>query len=339
MSTKSGVLWIILLLNLSSCISYEKYSMEVFKPGAKDLPADMRKIALVARNLKYNTDTLQNYQAKDYRLYKDKVKFNVDSLTISTCLDSLAAQLLNQPRFDSILILPFQTFPVNRVKEIRPAKAEWYKKLATQTGADGLILLDMFSCFYSYNRQEASANVVTSNIWSVYNRSGEIIDRYKQIDTLYWAESDENSSYKRYKIPDKKSAILLASGVIGENYAKRFLPAWTLVYRDIMTCSNADFNTAAKLALKNKWEEASVIWQKYTSSSQKRNRIITTFNLALAKEIKGDIDGALQLIAEAAQLSSGAFRSSENESVKKYATILERRKNEIKKLDQQHDPR
>jgi hypothetical protein len=106
-----------------------------------------------------------------------------------------------------------------------------------------------------------------------------------------------------------------------------------------MTCSNADFNTAAKLALKNKWEEASVIWQKYTSSSQKRNRIITTFNLALAKEIKGDIDGALQLIAEAAQLSSGAFRSSENESVKKYATILERRKNEIKKLDQQHDPR
>jgi hypothetical protein len=49
--------------------------MEVFKPGAKDLPADMRKIALVARNLKYNTDTLQNYQAKDYRLYKDKVKF------------------------------------------------------------------------------------------------------------------------------------------------------------------------------------------------------------------------------------------------------------------------
>ena len=128
---------------------------------------------MVARNLKYDKDTLQNYQAKDFKLYKDKIRFNVDSITITTCLDSLSAKLLEQPRFDSVLILPFRTFPVVRVREIRPAKAEWYKNLAAQTGADGLILLDMFSCFYSLNQEDRIANVVTSNIWSVYDARRE----------------------------------------------------------------------------------------------------------------------------------------------------------------------
>lgn len=335
MSPKTRLLWIVLLLSLSSCVSYEKYSMEVFKPGERSFPENMHKIALVARNLKYKADTLQNYQAKNYRLIKDRSRFNVDSLAISTCMDTLEARLLEQPQFDSVLVLPFHTFPVTRVNEIRPAKTGWYRKLADQTGADGLIVLDMFSCFYSVTHDNMSANVVTSNIWSVYNNRSEMIDRYTQIDTLYWDQSDADGSYKKYKIPDKKSAVAMAAGVIGENYSKRFLPAWTTVYRDIMTCSNPDLKIAANLAGKNKWDEASVIWNKYANASGKRNQLIAKYNLALACEMNGNVDRALELIAESALLSSGAFRSAENELIRKYAVVLERRKNEIKKLNAQ----
>lgn len=328
--------WMIVFLSLSSCVSYEKYSMEVFKPGERNLPKDMHKVALVARNLKYTIDTLQDYQAKNHRLYKDKIKFNVDSVTITTCFDSLSARLLDQHQFDSVLVLPQNMFPVTRIKQLKPGKAEWYEDLARQTNADGLIVLDMFSCFYSVYNEGISADVIASNIWSVYDaRRKKIIDRYTQIDTLYWDQRDENGIYRTTKIPNKKMAVSLAAGVIGENYAKRFVPSWRMVYRDVMTCSNPDLKKAANLALKNKWDDAIAVWQKAESGANRRNKLIATYNLALSSEMNGNVDLAIEYLKKAAELSSKAFRSLENEAVRKYAVVLEQRKNEIRKLENQ----
>lgn len=256
-------------------------------------------------------------------------------------MDSLAGKLFIQNRFESIMILPVNTFPVSRAKEIRPGKAEWYKNISEQTGADGLILLDMFSCFYSKSNEHNSVptgNVVTSNIWTIYNsREQKIINRFAQVDTLYWDGTNEDGVYKKIQIPAKKEAVTLAAGVIGENYSKHILPGWTTVYRDIMQCKKPDLYLAAELAQKSKWEDASVIWQKYTESKCKRNKIIALYNLALAGEMNGNIDRALELTSQAAQESSGVFWSVENETIRKYSAVLYRRKIEINKLENQHE--
>jgi len=342
MKRKSGLLWFVLLLSLNSCVSFEKLSIEVLKPAKFSLPPDIKKIAIVSRNLKYEIDTFQNFQVKNHHLIKDKIRFNTDSLALITCIDSLASKLLAQNQFDSIQILTVNSFPVSRVKEIRPGRAEWYKNISDQTGADGLILLDMFSCFYSFSKSDEytspKANVVTSNIWTVYNaHEQKIIDRFAQVDTLYWDGTDDDGQLKKIRIPAKKEAITLAAGVIGENYSKHITASWTMVYRDIMKCGKPDMREAAKLALKGKWEEASAIWQKYTDSKNKRNKIVALYNLAHANELNGNIDQALELTSQAATASSGVFWSFENESVRKYSAILYRRKIEITKLDSQHD--
>lgn len=344
MKRKSGLLWFVLLLSMSSCVSYEKLSMEVFKPAKLTLPPDIRKVALVSRNLKYENDTLQNYHVKNRRLLKDKIRFNSDSLALISCIDSLASRLLSQDRFDSILILSPNSFPETRVKNIRPGNAEWYKNLTDKTGADGLIILDMFSCFYTSsdeyytNNSGPVAKVITSNIWSFYDgKQQKIIDRFIQIDTLYWDGTDEKGNFNKLRIPAKKEAISLAGGVIGENYSKHIQPTWTMVFRDIMTCDKPELKQAAKFAQKNKWEEASAIWQKYTDSKSKQNKIIALYNLALASEMNGEVDQAIKLIDQAAKASSGQFWLSENEAVRDYWTILYRRKIEINKLSEQHE--
>ncbi|MDP2338745.1 MAG: DUF6340 family protein, partial [Bacteroidota bacterium] len=271
---------------------------------------------------------------------KDKFRFNTDSLAIKTCLDSLSVKLAAQNRFDSITILPVGSFPEKRVKEISPDKSEWYAKISEQTGADGLIVLDMFSCFYSLINDNSSptVDVVTSNIWSVYNsKTHKIIDRFTQIDTLYWNDTDENGQYRKLRIPEKREAIILASGVIGENYSKHVLPAWSMAYRDIMSNGNADLKKAAQLAQKSKWEEAVAIWQNYTESKNKRNRVIALYNMSLASEMNGDVVQAIELTDQAAKASSGAFMESVNESVRKYSAVLYQRKIDIKKLDTQHE--
>ena len=344
MKLKSGLLWIVLLLIMSSCVSYENLTIEVLKPAKFSLPVNIRKIAVISRNLKYVDDTLQYYQVKNRQLIKDEIKFNTDSLAQITCIDSLASRLLVQNCFDSILILPVNSLPTLHVKAIGPGKAEWYKNMATKTGADGLILLDMFSCFYSIQKDESTsttvANVLTSNIWSIYDcKNHKIIDRFAQIDTLFWDGTDDNGNYNEHRIPGKKEAIILASAVIGDNYSKHIAPSWCKVYREIMSCGKPELKQAAMLAQKSKWEEASPIWQKYANSKNKRDKIISIYNLALAGEMNGQIDQALELTARAAKLSTGTFWSNENEAVRKYSAVLYRRKLEINKLDAQHELR
>jgi hypothetical protein len=338
MTRKSLFLGFVLFISFSSCVSYEKYSMEVIKPSKFVVPSEIRKIAIVSRNLKYKNDTLQNYQALDHKLVRDKIKVNLDSLAKITCIDSLTSRLATQNRFDSIVIVPVGFFREMRVLEVRPNKEEWYKNLAAKTGTDGLILLDMFSCFYSRISDPSMANVVTSNIWSFYdNNKQKITNRYVQIDTLYWDGTDETGKSKKSLIPKKEAAVPIAAGMIGANYSKHIQPSWTLVYRDIMVNNNEEFKEAVKLAKKNEWEAATAIWQKYAESKNKQKKIISLYNLALASEINGDVDLALKLTSQAATVSSGAFRSSENEAVRKYSAILYQRRTEITRLKMQDE--
>jgi len=323
-----------ILLIFSSCVSFEKYSMEVMTAPKFVVPSDIKKIAIVSRNLKYKTDTLQNYQSIDHKLIKDKKNRNLDSVAKIVCLDSLTNSLLAQNRFDSIVVVPVGFFKELRVQEILPNKTEWYSNLANKTGTDGLILLDMFSCFYSKQTNPETATVVTSNIWSFFdNAKQKITNRYTQIDTLYWDGTDETGKVKKSLIPKKDAAIPIAGGMIGVNYAKHIQSSWILVNRDIMVDNHDEFKKAAQLAMKNDWESASAIWQKHAESKNKQKRIISLYNLAIASEINGDIDLGLKFTAQAATASSGAFRSNENELVRKYSAILYQRKVEINKLN------
>jgi hypothetical protein len=331
---------LLLITALTSCISYKKYSIEVIKPSHVSLPDDLQKIAIVSRNLKYKTDTLQNYYASGSKLIKDKMRINIDSMAIQIGFDSLADNLRKQNKFNKIKILPVNSFKVQRVDHIRPAQAEWYKQLAEKSDVDGLIVLDMFSCFYSLSNdyETTIAKVVTSNIWSVYHlKSQKIIDRYTQIDTLYWDGMNEKEKYSKTRIPSKNEAIRLASGVIGKNYIEHILPHWTLGYRSIMTNNKAEFKKAADLALQHQWVKASLIWGGFVNSKNNQLRMISNFNLALASEMNGDIEKAIELISIAGLASTGIFLSEENEVVRKYAAVLYQRKIDQQKLKKQ-DP-
>lgn len=340
MNSKTGLSGLIALLIFSSCIGYKEFSVEVFKPAEHSIPPNTKKIVLVSRNLKYKTDTLLNYYQHNRRLVKDKIKVDVDSQAITICLDTLASRISSQGRFGQISVLPVYTFSRIRVSEIKAAKPEWYKSLAEKSGADVLILLDMFSCFYTVNDGDYlhEAKVVTSNIWSVYNaQKQKITDRFSQIDTLYWNQSDENGNYQKLKIPDKTDAIRLASGVIGENYSKHILPTWTQVKRTYMTCSDPVFKNAVKLALNDQLDKATAIWQEFLDEKSNLKKASALYNLAVISEMNGDVDKAIEFTDRAAKASSGLFLISVNEQVRKYSVILYQRKNEITKLNQQYE--
>ncbi len=336
----TGLFGVVFLMGMSSCVSFQKFSIEVYKPSQLTVPPEIKNIVLVSRNLKYPNDTLQNYYVADSRLLKDKKIFNVDSMAVSVCLDSLAGRLLAQHHFETVKIIPVGAVQALRVKEIRPANPEWYKNLAEKTNADGLILLDMFSCFYRQNNNPApNAWVITSNIWSVYNaKAQKLIDRYQQVDTLMWDGTDVNGEGWKFRVPEKKVAVALASGVIGANYSKHIIPGWNMVDREIMVNNEPELKQAAALARKNNWGDASAIWNKYTRKGNKTLQVVALYNLALASEMDGDVNKAIEIINLAAKASTGAFKSAQNNAVRKYAVILYRRQNDLNKLKLQNAP-
>lgn len=340
MVQKMSLLWLIGLIGLSSCLTFEKYPIEVYKPSNYTFPSYVRTVGVASRNLKYASDTLTNYYLNNGRLTKDQRSLDYEMLARQICLDSVAAKLDGLQKFDSVFVLPAETFPEKRLSEIYPASNEWAQPLAQKTGADALIFLDMFSCFYRVSDRfdNPHANVITSNIWTVYDaHQQKIVDRYRQIDTLYWNSVDEEGNFRRIKLPVKTEAIRLAAGVIAKNYTKQIVSDWNVVYRTILNGNNREQIEASRLAKKGEWADAKAIWERLLESQKRRPRAIALYNLALESEMDGNTEKAIEYCKKAADESKGIFFANINEATRDYSAVLFKRKIDLEKLKSQNE--
>lgn len=325
------------LFLLCSCATVHEFPIEVFQPAKVQLDPGIKNVTLVIRNLKYSNDTLQNYISRDYKLTKDLKRINTDSLTASVCLDSLSAKMKEQARFATITRVPVSALPKQYTAKISPPSKNFIQKVSSDTKADAVILLDMFSGFYSVypvgEGNRSVARVVTASMWTIFDPAKyRILHHTTMIDTLYWDGLDEQDNYKASSIPNKKAALEIAAGMAGVKYSKNLLPYWTRVQRSTFSSNQTDFQKANQLAKKNKWEEASQIWQQYAENTNKHHRLLALYNLAVASEMNGDIDTAIELINKASTVSSSPFDAMENRMVRKYAAILAKRKVELEKI-------
>lgn len=337
MKRKLTISGIISMLFLYSCVTINEFPIEVFQPAKIELPAEIKNVTLVARNLKYASDTLQHYQSRNYKLRKDIKPYNYDSLCVKACFDSLSAKLEAQSRFEKISVYPISGLPVRHVKNINAPSKELISKIVAETNADALIFLDMFSGFYSVypnpENQRQEAKVVTASIWTIYNTSkNKIVHHTSLVDTVYWDGLDQLERYAATRIPAKNAALPIAAGLVGANYSKNIVPNWTKVYRNTLTVNQPDFLKAANFAKHNKWAEASEIWLKYADGPNKRKQMIALFNLAIASEMDGDIEKASELTDKALDVSDSSLYSTELDIIRRYSAVLAKRKIELKKL-------
>lgn len=337
---KKSLLWLIGVIGLSSCLTFEKYPIEVYKPSSYVFPSYVHTVGIASRNLKYSTDTLANYHLYNGRLKKDQKPLDYEMLARQICLDSVAAKLKGLQKFDSVFVLPAETFPEKRLKEIYPASNEWYQSLAQKTGADAMIFLDMFSCFYRISDRfdNPQANVITSNIWTVYDaHEQKIVDRFRQIDTLFWDSFDDEGNFRRVKLPVKTEAVRLAADVIAKNYTRQIVSDWNVVYRTILNGNNRQQKEASRLAKNGEWSNAKPIWEKLLESQKRRARAIALYNLALESEMDGNIEKATEYCNKANEESKGLFFANINEATRDYSAVLFRRKIDLEKLNSRNE--
>ena len=328
-----------LIVALSSCTVYKEYSIDVYKPGKIAVPRDVKNIALIYRNFKYDNDTLQHYYNSDRILKKAKNDpKNLDSILVHFCLNELALNLKNKNLYNRIHIFP-EVFKPHSSSKLPAINFEIINKLTTETETDLVISLETFTYFYSQYSADGSSQkpreVITANVWAVYDPAvKKIIERKTMIDTLYWNTFDENgNNIKSSKLPPRTTALKIASQMAGENYSKRFFASWETVNRIYSIPPPADFETAERYLVKGDWDNAIIIWKRYAADKNGKMAIHARYNLALAYEMKDDMETAVQWLNAAQQIAAD-YRSKEDlKRIALYQKVLAQRKKDIERLN------
>lgn len=328
-----------LLLISTSCTVYKEYPIDVFKPCAINIPSNVENIALISRNFKYSNDTLQHYFKDDNMLRKAKGDpENLDSILTSYCLNELALNLKNKNVYNRIHIFP-EIFKPHSGPKLPGIDFDLISKLTTETETDLVISLETFSYFYSEYYAESGVpkprDVITASVWAVYDPSAKkIIERKTMIDTLFWNANDDKGNYqKNTKLPPRLTALKIASQMAGENYSKRFFASWESVKRMYSIPPLPDFEAAEKYLAKGDWDNAIMLWKRYAADKNEKMAINARYNLALAYEMKDDLDAAILWLTAAQQIASDYRSRDDLKMIAAYQKVLAQRKKEIGRLN------
>ncbi len=332
---------LLLLLIVSSCTVYKEYPIDVYTPGPVSIPPSAQNVTLVYRNFKYPADTLQHYYKNNYKLYKAKNDpQNLDSILAMACINELAKTLKTNNSFRQIRIIPYDVFKRHSSKKMPPFDFDLLKKLTGSSQNDLLISLETFSYFYAKYPGEyenrTSDEVITVAVWGVYYPDREkLIERKSMIDTLYWQGVDNQGNYvKNYKAPPRLTALRIGAQMAGENYAKRFSASWKTVNRIYSIPPLPAFSQAAAYFEDKKFDEAIDLWKSYADERNGKMAINARYNIALAYEIKDNLDLASRWLNAARDLAVKTRSREDLNRIFTYQKIIEKRKREINRLNQ-----
>jgi hypothetical protein len=337
---KRNSIWFLLLsLAFASCTVYKEYPIDIYKPGEIAIPPNIENIALIYRNFKYGNDTLQHFYKDDNALKKAKGDpKNLDSILVSNCLNELASNLKANNNFNRIHIFP-EVFKPHTGAKLPAIDFEILDKLTAETETDLIISLETFSYFYAEYSADAgvpkSREVITAAIWAVYDPAlNKTIERKTMIDTVFWnAYNEQGNVQKNSKLPPRLSALQIASRMAGENYSKRFFASWQTVKRMYSIPPLPDFEAAEKYLVKGEWDNAIMLWKRYAADKNGKMAINARYNLALAYEMKDDLDTAMQWLSAAQQIAAD-YRSKEDmKMIAAYQKVLAQRKKEVERLN------
>ncbi len=336
---KNNLTWFLgLIIIFSSCTVYKEYTIDVYKPGQINVPQDVENIALVYRNFKYKNDTLQHYYKHDYQLKKaTRDPKNLDSILVHFCLNELALNL-KKNQFNRIHIFP-ELFTRHTGTKLPAIDFKIIDKLTTETNTDLVISLETYSYFYTeFSADRNTPNpreVITANVWAVYDpMANRLLERKTMIDTLYWNTFDENgASVKSNKLPPRTTALKIASQMAGENYSKRFFASWETVGRMYSMPPPSDFEIAEKYLLKGDWDNAITIWQRYAEEDNGKLAIHARYNLALAYEMKDDLETSIKWLNAAKKVASDYRSKDDLKAIESYNRVLLQRQKDILRLN------
>ncbi len=318
-------------------------SMEVLRPADINVPQHIKKVAVANRSLPGKGDRLLNILEG----FVTGEQIFADREGSTNCVNGLIENLNNAPRFNAILVSNTSLYGTG-TREFAPALA-WFRvdSICKAYGVDALILLETFDSNTRYNEgsrdvkrtkdgKEYYEKVFMSELcidvnsgWRIYdNRNKRIIDQDAYGDGKCWKGEGNNMKVAQNKLPEKRSAINQAGFFAGQQYGLRISPNWVRVNRSYFVKGDDGFKEAKKHVRYDNWEAAEKIWENLSKNPDPTIAGRAYYNMALAREMNGELDKAIMY-------ANRAFREYRIKEGRQYQAVLEKRKADEYRLDQQ----
>lgn len=185
----------------------------------------------------------------------------------------------------------------------------------------------------NYNSQTAKEVVNIISCWNFYDlKKQELIYSHRKTDTIRWNIHAYALKDAKRGLPPRKDAVLNAADIAASRFVEFLVPHWIEVERMYYQSGNIEMKKTEALIKENRWLEAAEIWKKNTINKNKSIAAKSMFNMALACEMNGEMDAAIDWAVKSFYVF-GTKNEFHAENCKNYIQILARRKLDIQKIE------
>ena len=341
----------LLLVGLVSCKTYEKIDIQLLYPSQIEIPNHIQSFTIMNRSLtpEFSNKNPDSLQVEFYKLGFEVDTVLLDSTASDLSIRSLSDLLFDSERFDIVVPMDRNISRALRYDRVPgPLNWDYVNSICNKYNTDGLVVLENFSIHLvtdfkrtfeydqagnRYSTYYASEDVSYQTYWRIYDPSNKTIlfDKFLS-DTIYWDSYDYTQKSLFGELPMVKQAIINTGYVAAEDFSKMIAPVWKEAERVLYTLSpifskGAALEEGVNYAINGDWKKAEESWLKYVTTSNKMLRSKLELNIALAREMQGDIDGAIEWGVK----SYYTYFRTQTED---YLRILDERKKWLKSLEE-----
>ncbi len=312
-------------------------NLTVLQPAQFKVPEHLNKLALVDRSKPSSgwLNVLEGIVTGE--------AIGQDRACRERAVQGLTDALRNTPRFG--IVSTGIELPGSRAGNNLPAPLPWseVERICSQYGTDGLVTIESFdSDNLTSTRQQQSKRknkdgVETTVIsflsemrtsvrigWRFYDpKNRRIIDEFATDDQV---RREGRGNTERAALSDLPRAVNVTRDVsfaVGREYGMRIAPVYVNVSRSYYTKAKdyeAQMEKADQFARANNWPEAAKVWKGMTDRIRNNPKVAgrAAYNLAIAAEMEGRLDLALELAEE-------AWTKYANKRARRYIQILQQR--------------
>lgn len=337
-STYKCLLLLVFTVLLCSCSSLRDIAIDTSIAPEFPIADDVQSLALLNRsmNAQFSNLTIDSLERLLIRKNLNLDSVYRDSLAADTLLRVAAQTLFDSGRFDVIIPQEYAVYRYDFNDVDKPLSPNVVNEICETYKVDALLVLEGFAerlvTRYTFSSFEVSLSdpyTATSDLshksdWRLYRKSQiKAPLRFSVNDSIFWKQSSSALNDLYLRMPKTKE-ILISGGVdAGLKMANLISPNWSTSKRHYYLTGNGEIDKVESHVKENKWDKAEAIWIKFSTNSSKKIRAKMEYNLALAAEMKGDLDGALEWALKSYQ----SVYSPKIDEYYKLLTNLKRKRN------------
>lgn len=285
---------IFLFLFLTSCTSVRYIDIEYYDYSPKQ------------HRMQGDILVLMNLHKRDTGNLVGLLDWSMDSLASEEACNALVNMLNQSPWYENSTFLKQTIIRSDTLKVILPLSWDTIEQLSVSNSNQWVVSLEYlkirprcdtyarwrgdFKEFYGY------IDVSIYAYWRVYDLLNRKISLgHLHTDTLSWEHTDWIEVVPGNQLPGVFEAAAYAGADAGERFAQLLAPQWQKDSRVLFAQStDCEMMRAYELAMLGNWADAASIWQKNFKFAKESKAAQAAFNLALANEINGNFETALE---------------------------------------------